>query len=157
MEIHKDFKEFIGLFNSHGVEYVIVGGYALAFLGAPRYTGDLDFFVKPDKTNASKILSALKAFGFGSLKLQESDFTEPDKVIQLGVPPVRIDIVTSITGVEWSQVYNNKIESVLGGQKVFFISKDDFIKNKKAISRHKDLADIEALGKKVKIAGRQLP
>jgi len=149
MEIHKDFKEFIELFNSHGVEYVIVGGYALAFLGAPRYTGDLDLFVSPDRGNASKILSALKSFGFGSLKLSESDFSEPGQVIQLGVPPVRIDIITSITGVEWSEVEKNKVESVLGGETVYFISKNDFIKNKKAVSRHKDLADIEALGRKV--------
>ncbi|HCE44115.1 MAG TPA: hypothetical protein DET40_11250 [Lentisphaeria bacterium] len=150
MEIHKDFKEFIELFNSHGVEYVIVGGYALAFLGAPRYTGDLDLFIKPDRENALKILSALKSFGFGSLKLNESDFSEPDNVIQLGVPPVRIDIVTSITGVEWTEVEKNKVESSLDGHKVFFISKKDFIRNKKAVSRHKDLADIEALGSKVK-------
>jgi hypothetical protein len=146
MEIHKDFKEFIELFNSHGVEYVIVGGYALAFLGAPRYTGDLDLFVKPDPQNALKILSALKSFGFGSLKLSESDFSKPGNVIQLGVPPVRIDIVTSITGVDWPEVEKNKVESSLGGDKVYFISKNDFIKNKKAVSRHKDLADIEALG-----------
>ena len=150
MEIHKDFKEFIELFNSHGVEYVIVGGYALAFLGAPRYTGDLDLFVKPDPQNASKILSALKSFGFGCLKLSESDFSKPGNVIQLGVPPVRIDIVTSITGVDWAEVEKNKVESFLGRDKVYFISKNDFIKNKKAVSRHKDLADVEALGLSMK-------
>ena len=96
MELHKDFKEFINLLNAHSVDYVIVGGYAMAFHGHPRFTGDIDFFVKPDRDNAKKIVSVLKDFGFSSLDISEDDFVLPGRVIQLGFPPVRIDIVTSL-------------------------------------------------------------
>jgi len=90
MEVQPDFKELLALFNDHRVSYLIVGGYALAFHGAPRFTGDLDIFIKPDHENASRIVAALDAFGFASLGLTESDFEQPDQVIQLGVAPVRI-------------------------------------------------------------------
>ena len=92
MEVQQDFKELLELFNVHNVQYLIVGGYALAHHGAPRYTGDIDIFVKSDKENASKILSALDDFGFGAVGLKEQDFSIPNKVVQLGYPPVRIDI-----------------------------------------------------------------
>jgi hypothetical protein len=92
MEIQQDFRELLGLFNDHKVEYIIVGGYALAFHGAPRYTGDIDIFVKPDTQNARRIMVALNEFGFGSVGLTEGDFEIPDKVVQLGFPPVRVDI-----------------------------------------------------------------
>src|SRR4030042_3529792 len=103
MEIQKDFKELLELLNSHKVEYLVVGGYALAFHGAPRFTGDIDLFVKADARNAKRILSALDKFGFGSLNLSEADFTSPDNVIQLGVPPVRVDLITSLTGIPWDK------------------------------------------------------
>ena len=89
LELQPDFKELLALFNDHRVSYVIVGGYALAFHGAPRFTGDLDIFVKPDHENSGRIVAALSAFGFASLGLTESDFDRPDQVIQLGVAPVR--------------------------------------------------------------------
>jgi len=127
---------------------VIIGGYALAFHGAPRYTGDMDIMIKADQENAQKVLNALKDFGFGSLGLKENDFTKLDKVIQLGVPPIRIDIVTSITGVSWEQVADNKVSGTYGDISVNYIGKGEFIINKKALSRHRDLADIEALGEK---------
>ena len=149
MEIQKDFKELLELFNSHNVEYMIVGGYALAFHGAPRYTGDLDIFINPSTANAQRILKALGDFGFGSLRLVANDFTTSDKIVQLGVSPVRIDIITSITGISWEQAVKNRVEGYYGNTKVFFISRADFITNKKALSRQKDLADIEALGEKV--------
>jgi hypothetical protein len=101
MAIQKDFKKLFGLFNAHKVEYIVVGGYALAFHGAPRFTGDIDLLVKPDIKNAQRILAALKDFGFASLNLSESDFVGLGNVIQLGVPPIRIDIMTSLTGVDW--------------------------------------------------------
>ena len=150
MDIQKDFKELLELFNAHKVEYMLVGAYALAFHGNPRNTGDIDIFVKPDKENALKILAALNNFGFGALNLEIEDFSSPDKVVQLGVPPVRIDLITSISGVSWEDALNNSVEGLYGEVKVPFIGKKEFITNKKSIGRHKDLADIESLGENTK-------
>ena len=146
MEIQEDFKELLELFNAHKVEYLIVGGYALAFHGAPRFTGDIDLLVKPDSQNAKRILSALEEFGFGSLQLSQVDFTSPNNVIQLGVPPVRVDIMTSLTAVPWEKVQADKVQANYGDTPTYFISKADFIANKRALGRKKDLADLEALG-----------
>ena len=146
MEIHNDFKEFLELFNKHKVEYLVVGGYALAFHGAPRFTGDIDLLVRPVRENAERILAALNEFGFGSLDLSEDDFTMPGKVIQLGVPPIRIDIITSISGVSWEKADSGKVPGRYGQTSVCFISREDFIANKRATGRKKDAADIEALG-----------
>ena len=146
MEIQQDFKELLALFNDHKVEYIIVGGYALAFHGAPRYTGDIDIFVKPATQNARRIMVALNAFGFGSVGLTEGDFESPDKVIQLGVPPVRIDIITSLTGVSWEEAVSGRVAGKYGDVPVHCIGRKEFIANKKAIGRKKDLADLDALG-----------
>jgi hypothetical protein len=146
MEIQKDFKELLELLNKHKVEYVIVGGYALAFHGAPRYTGDIDILIHPDTKNAHSILSALDEFGFGSFNLTEADFQRIENVIQLGVPPVRVDIITSITGLSWEEVYAGRIQGKYGDIPVYYIGREQFISNKRAIGRKKDLADIEALG-----------
>jgi hypothetical protein len=147
MEIPNDFKELLELFSKHKVEYLIVGGYALAFHGAPRFTGDIDLFVRPVRENARKILAALDEFGFGSLDLSEKDFITPGQVIQLGVPPIRIDIITSVSGVSWEKANLDKVPGQYDQTPVFFISLQDFIANKKATGRTKDAADIEALGK----------
>ena len=146
MEIQPDFKELLALLNAHNVDYVIVGAYALAFHGAPRFTGDIDIFVKPDTKNAESILAALKEFGFGSLDLNKSDFQQPDKVIQLGVPPVRVDLLTSLTNVPWQLAYSGRVEGAYGDVPVYFLGREEFLTNKKALGRKKDLADIEALG-----------
>ncbi len=146
MEIRNDFKELLELFNKHKVEYLIVGGYALAFHGAPRFTGDIDLFVRPTRENAKRILAALCDFGFGSLDLSEDDFTTPGKIIQLGVPPVRVDIITKISGVSWEKAESDKVRGSYGQTPVCFISREDFVTNKKATGRKKDTADIEALG-----------
>jgi hypothetical protein len=106
MEVQPDFRELLALFNDHRVSYMIVGGYALAFHGAPRFTGDLDTFIKPDHENALRIVAALDALGFASLGLTATDFERVDQVIQLGVSPVRIDLLTSITGVSWDEAIN---------------------------------------------------
>jgi hypothetical protein len=148
MEIYKDFKELLELLNSHRVEYLVVGSYALAFHGAPRFTGDIDLFIKPDSANAKRILAALAEFGFGSLNLSEADFTSPENVVQLGVPPVRVDIMTSLTGVSWEKAEAGKVRGSYGDTAARFISREDLIANKKALGRKKDLADIEALGEK---------
>ena len=146
MEIPNDFKELLELFNSHKVEYLIVGGYALAFHGAPRVTGDIDLFVHPTRENAERILGALDEFGFGSLDLSVEELTKPGMVVQLGVPPVRIDIITRVSGVSWEKADADKVPGRYSETPVHFISRDDFIANKKATGRLKDAADIEALG-----------
>jgi hypothetical protein len=151
MELQKDFKELLELFNGHKVEYMIVGAYALAYHGAPRFTGDIDIFVQPSPENAQKILSALADFGFGSLNLSIEDFYNPDSVVQLGVPPVRIDIITSITGVTWEEANKGKSRGLYGNVPVNFLGREQFITNKRATGRKKDLADIEALGEVIDI------
>jgi hypothetical protein len=146
METQPDFRELLALFNAHHVEYLIVGGYALAFHGAPRFTGDLDIFVKPDMANAQRILTALAAFGFASVGLTPSDFERPDQVVQLGVPPVRIDLLTSITDVSWDEAWAGRIAGSYGDMPVYYLGREQFIANKRATGRTKDLADLEMLG-----------
>lgn len=146
MDPQQDFKELLACFNRNGVEHLIVGGYAVAFHGAPRYTGDLDVYVNPTRGNAQRILSALKAFGFGGLDLYEEGFRTPGKVVQLGVPPVRVVIVTSIGGVQWSETWNARVRGAYGDEQAYFIGRRELVKNKRALGRRKDLADLEALG-----------
>ena len=122
------------------------GAYALGFHGVPRYTGDLDIFVKPDPINAGKIMQALQEFGFGAVGLTAADFEVEGKVIQLGFPPVRIDIMTSITSVSWEQARSGRVAGWFGDLTVPYIGRDDFISNKKALGRKRDLADLEAVG-----------
>jgi hypothetical protein len=146
MEVQPDFRDLLVLFNEHKVEYLLVGGYALAFHGAPRYTGDLDIFVKTEQENAQRIMAALNEFGFGSVGLTTTDFDRPNQVVQLGVPPVRVDIVTSISGVSWEEAFSGRTEGKYGDVPVYYIGREQFIANKRAIGRNKDLADLEALG-----------
>jgi len=148
METSEDLKELLKLLNAHKVEFLVVGGYALAFHGAPRYTGDLDMLVRPEAENARRILAALDDFGFGSLEVDENDFTTADRVLQLGIAPARIDLMTSITGVGWEEAFANCVDGELGGVPVKYIGRADFIANKRAIGRNKDLADIDAINEK---------
>jgi hypothetical protein len=145
MEVQSDFRDLLALFNKNNVAYVIVGGYALAFHGAPRYTGDLDLFVRADRDNASRILSALGEFGFGGLEISVEDLSAPNKVIQLGFPPVRIDILTSLTGVSWQQARRGRVAGRFGDLNVHFIGRRQFVTNKKAVGRKRDWADLEAI------------
>ncbi len=145
MELQPDFKELLALFNAHRVEYLIVGAYALAFHGAPRYTGDIDLLVRPSPGNAKAILAALADFGFASIGLLEADFLQADRVVQLGVPPVRIDLLTSLTGLTWEDANAQRVSGQYGDVPVHFIGKAEYIRNKKATGRKKDEADIEAL------------
>jgi len=146
MEVQPDFRELLALLNAHGVEYVVVGGYALAFHGAPRYTADLDILVKADPGNSARIIEALGLFGFEGAGLTPSDFQQPDRVVQLGVPPVRVDILTSLTGVSWEEVFSGRVEGAYGNVPVHYIGRDQLVANKRALWRKRDLADIEALG-----------
>jgi len=140
-----DFKEFAALLNARRVEYLIVGGYALAIHGHPRYTGDLDFWIGHDPDNAAKVLDALAAFGFGGLGITLADLSTPGQVIQLGYPPARIDLLTSIDGVEFASAYVARLELAVDGLLLPFIALEDFRKNKLATGRLKDLADLESL------------
>lgn len=146
MEVQQDFRDLLALFNKHEVDYMIVGAYALAFHGAPRYTGDLDILVKPEPANARSIVRALHEFGFGSVGLTEGDFARAGRVVQLGYPPVRVDIITSITGVSWEQARWGRVQGPFGDVSVYYVGRDDLIANKRALGRKKDLADLEAIG-----------
>lgn len=143
--LNEDFKEFVALLNSNRVEYLIVGGYALAAYGHPRYTGDLDFWIGADPANAKHVLTALDQFGFGALGVRLEDLTTPDRVIQMGFPPRRIDLLTSIDGVDFAPAFARRVVVDVDGQSLNFISLDDFKTNKRTTGRHKDLADLDAL------------
>ena len=145
MKISKDFEEFFGLLNKNKVRYLIVGGYAYAIHAEPRFTKDLDIFIQRDPENAVRIIKALHDFGFESPDLSEGDFLNPDQVIQLGNPPLRIDILTSISGVGFEEAWNNKVTGEYGSQTVFFIGKNELRKNKERSGRKSDLADLDKL------------
>jgi hypothetical protein len=145
MRLSNDLREFLELLNSRGVDYVIVGAHSLAFHGRPRYTGDLDILVRAAPDNAAKIVDLLNQFGFAHSGFRESDFTEPNQVIQLGRAPNRIDLLTSINGVKSDDVFGTRIAAELDSVPVFIISKDALIRNKRAVGRKQDLADLEIL------------
>ena len=146
MEVQPDFRDLLALLNKHQVDYLIVGAYALAYHGAPRYTGDIDIYVRPETGNARRIIEALGEFGFRLPGLTDADFLGPGKVVQLGVPPVRIDLLTSISGVPWEEAQLTSEPGEFGDVPVRYIGRDQYIANKRASGRQKDLADIEALG-----------
>jgi len=145
MKVEKDFVEFIELLNKHKVKYLVVGAYALAYYAEPRNTGDIDFFVKNNRYNAKKIIQVLKEFG--DLKISINDFIKENNVVQLGFPPVRIDLLTTLSGLNFNEAYKRKNEVKLGNQKVFFLAKESLITNKEATGRKQDLADVEKLRK----------
>jgi len=143
--LNQDFKEFIKSLNDNGVRYLVVGGYAVALHGYPRYTKDMDVWVEMTVENASKIVKALNQFGFGSLDLKESDFIVPDQIVQLGYPPRRIDILTTLPGVEFSECFPLHVSVNIEDVSVNFIDIESLKRNKKATGRHQDLADLENL------------
>jgi hypothetical protein len=145
MVINKDFKEFIRLLNQNKVRYLVVGGYAVAFHGHPRYTKDLDIWIWINKSNAVNLIQSLREFGFQSLDLTPEDFLEPGYIIQLGYPPNRIDLITEVQGVDFDTCFESRIEAEIEDIVIFFIDLENLKKNKKAVGRHQDLADIENL------------
>ena len=140
-----DFKEFIQSLNGNGVRYLVVGGYAVALHGYPRYTKDIDIWVELNPSNADKIMRTLDQFGFASLGLKAEDFLEPDTIIQLRYPPNRIDLLTTLTGVDFETCYSARIELDMEGLTVNFIDLENLKENKKASGRAQDLADLENL------------
>jgi predicted nucleotidyltransferase len=142
--LNKDFKEFAELLNAKRVDYLVVGGYALAAHGHPRYTGDIDFWVDPSADNLNRLIKALAAFGFASLGLSAKDFT-PDTVVQLGQPPRRIDLLTHIDGVDFAACFARRETLQIDGISLNIIGLTDFKTNKRAAGRLKDKADLESL------------
>ena len=143
--INKDFKQFIELLNKNNVRYLVVDGYALAFHGFPRYTKDIDFWVWVNEENARNLVKTLEEFGFSSLDLKKDDFLSPGYVVQLGQPPGRIDLLTSVTGLDFEECYETRVNIEIQGSKIDFIDLESFKKNKKAVGRYQDLADLENL------------
>jgi predicted nucleotidyltransferase len=141
----RDFREFIECCVTHDVRFLIVGGYALAAHGHPRATKDLDVWLLLDPENADRIVEALDEFGFGSLHLTRDDFLEPETVIQLGYPPLRIDLLTSISGVTFADCWHRRVAVDVGGIEAGFIALEDLIANKLASGRSQDLVDVERL------------
>lgn len=146
MELNRDFSEFIACFVAHDVRFLIVGGYAVAAHGHPRYTKDLDVWVRVDRENARRIVDALEDFGFGGLGLAVDDFLDDDLVVQLGREPQRIDVLTFVSGVEFDQAYTNRVVIDMGGIDVPVIGRTELRANKLATGRLRDLADLEDLG-----------
>jgi hypothetical protein len=146
-QLSSDLLEFIHLLNTKSVRYVIVGAWALAFHGRPRYTGDLDIFVARDEDNADRLMAVIEAFGFGDAGIKREDFLQVDHVIQLGREPNRIDILTGISGVEFDEAWDTRERGKINGNAVFVICRDLLIKNKRAANRDKDQGDINLLEK----------
>ena len=147
IHLPKDFRELLQLLNSKKVEYLVVGGYAVALYGYPRATGDMDIWIALSKDNAHRTVEALREFGFDTPQLKEDLFLEKEKNIRMGNPPLRIEILTSIDGVEFAECYRNKRIVTIDDIEVSFISLKDLKKNKKASGRYQDLADLENLEK----------
>jgi predicted nucleotidyltransferase len=145
MRMEKDYEEFLESLNKHSVRYCIIGSYALAYHAKPRYTKDIDILIEASSENAKKLLNALSDFGFGSLDLSVEDFTQEGKIIQLGYEPVRIDIMTSLKDLNFSDIWRNRVQSFYGNQTVNFIDRQSFIKSKQSSKRTQDKADLELL------------
>jgi len=145
MALSKDWREFLELLNSRGADYVIVGAQSLAFHGRPRYTGDLDILVRPTRDNARLLLALVNQFGFEQSSFKETDFLQPEQIIQLGRVPNRIDLLTSLTGVTIDEAFDAKVSAIIDGIPVFVLGRDALIRNKRAVGRPQDLADLSAL------------
>jgi hypothetical protein len=146
MSLSRDFKEFLRSFHSQGVEYLLVGGYAVGHHGHPRATGDMDLWIARAPTNAQRVLAALRDFGFASLPIDAASLSAPDQVIQLGMAPVRIDLLTSVTGLEFADCWAKRDDAVLDGVPVHVLAIEDLRTNKRATGRPRDLDDLERLG-----------
>ncbi len=145
MNLSKDCREFIALLRSEGVDFLVVGAAALAAHGRPRYSGDVDFWIRCDAQTAAQMERVIEKFGFASTKLKAADFADPDQVIQLGVAPNRIDILTGLTALKFDEAWIKRVEVKIDGLKLPVLDRESFRVNKAALGRNKDLADIEDL------------
>lgn len=145
MDLAPDFSEFCALLNAHRVEFVIVGAHALALHRVPRFTGDLDVLVRPTEENGRRLLRAIAAFGFPTAALTPGDAVDGRRIIEMGVAPVQILVMSEISGVNWDEVWRGRQVEPIGSEEVAFIGRDEFLRNKRAAGRPKDLADLDAL------------
>lgn len=145
MLLNQDYKELLCALNAHAVEFLVVGAHALAAHGHVRATKDLDVWVRADPANAQRLLAALESFGAPTHTLTEGDFARPGITFQIGVAPVRIDIITAIDGLAFDAAWSNRVAAEYGGEPVFVVSREDLIRNKLASGRPQDLADVAAL------------
>jgi hypothetical protein len=145
LDLAPDFSEFCELLLAHRVEFVIVGAHALAFHGAPRFTGDLDIYVRPTPDNGRRVVDAIVAFGFPPEQVTPESVIDPRAVVEMGVPPVQIHVMSDIDGVTWDEVQRGAVPGRLGTHEVSFIGRAEFLRNKRAAARPKDLADVAAL------------
>jgi predicted nucleotidyltransferase len=143
IQLPHDFKEFLRLLNSHDAEYLLIGGYAVNYYGYPRATVDMDLWVGIEPSNAAKVATVLREFGFS--QAEAGLFTEPGKVVRMGVPPLRIEVLTSVSGLEFPKAFQNRLVAEIDGVPINLIGVADLKTNKKASGRHKDLADLEQL------------
>ena len=141
----KDFEDLFACLTRHGVRALIVGAHAVAFYAKPRYTKDIDILVEPSPENAARLVAALDEFGFGQIGVTEGDFAQAGRVVQIGYPPNRVDLITSISGVSFEDAWNGRVPGAYGSQKVEYIGRTELIKNKKAAGRPRDLADLAIL------------
>lgn len=144
--MNQDFLDLLRAFIDREVRFLIVGAYALGVHGRPRATGDLDVWVDPTPDNAARIMDALEAFGAPLQEVAAADFSRPGVVFQMGLPPLRIDVLTELSGLTFAEAWSDRLSAAFGPLTVDVIGRDAFIKNKRATGRARDLADIEALG-----------
>lgn len=143
--VNSDFNALLRTFVAHKVEFLLIGAHALALHGAPRFSEDLDLWVRPTPENAVRVYNALAEFGAPMLDVTEADFAKDDVVYQIGIAPIRIDVLTSISGLDFDSAWPNRVSTKYGDTEIAVISRQDLITNKRATARQKDLADIEAL------------
>jgi hypothetical protein len=148
MIFEKDFRDLCSLLNEEKIDYLIVGGYAVAFHGAPRATGDLDILIRPEQEHVVRLLSVIERFGFPTAGVTPQFLLAYGKILQLGRVPVQIHVMTSITGVDWNEAWGSRQQGVYGGVPVLFIGLSALLANKTAAARPKDVADIKALRRK---------
>lgn len=145
--LNPDFRDILSSLNRAGVDYIVVGAFALAFHGRPRATGDIDIFLRNSPDNAERVMAALADFGAPLTEISSEDFTSRDNVVQLGVEPCRVDLMTQIDGVSFDAAWKNKVTARVGDLEVFVLSRGDLLANKKAANRDKDSSDIAWLAK----------
>jgi len=145
IELANDFKEFLKLLNIHDVKYLLIGGYAVSYHGYPRATNDLDVWVAVHPDNAERLVQAVQDFGFATADLSTALFLQEDKIVRMGRPPIRIELLTSISGVEFADCFARRLLAEVDGVPVNLINLDDLKQNKRASGRYKDLNDLENL------------
>jgi hypothetical protein len=145
LNLQKDLADFVASCLSHKVEFLIVGGYAVALHGYPRFTKDIDLLIACSLKNAERIECVLREFGVPESEVARADILKPGYAIQVGRPPNRVDLLTSISGVDWDAAWASKIQIKLSGQKCWMIGRDLLIQNKRASARPQDLVDVDNL------------